>query len=156
VLVQADDISRSSGLAPHSFRVTLRATVPKVKPQQIHIVTRIAPVFAKGKKARAWQHEAFVLDTGVTTPTYGIPRKTVWDRLAQCESGGNWAENTGNGFYGGVEFLESTWLAHGGGQFAHWPYQATREQQIIVARRTLANAGWKAWPACSLKLGLRH
>jgi murein DD-endopeptidase MepM/ murein hydrolase activator NlpD len=153
VLLQADDISRSSGLSPHSFRLTLRAPAPKVKPKAVAALTRVRPVFATGKAARAWARTAGVLDLGVTAPGQGA---TVWDRVAQCESGGNWAENSGNGFYGGVQFLESTWLAHGGAQFARRPDKATRVQQIIVARRTLADAGWKAWPACSLKLGLRH
>jgi murein DD-endopeptidase MepM/ murein hydrolase activator NlpD len=155
VLLQANDISRSSGLSPHSFRLTLRAPAPKVKvkPKVLHAVTRVRPVFAVGRAARAWARTAELLDLGVTAP---MPGTTVWDRLAQCEAGGNWATNTGNGFYGGLQFLESTWLSHGGAQFARWPQNATRVQQIIVARRVLANEGWVAWPACSLKLGLRH
>ena len=155
VLVQADDISRSSGLAPHSFRLTLRAPAPKVrlKPKVIHTATRVEPVFVTGRAARAWAKTALLLDLGVTAPTLPV---TVWDRLSQCEAGGNWTENTGNGFYGGLQFLESTWLSHGGAQFAHWPQNATRAQQIVVARRVLANEGWRAWPVCSLKLGLRN
>jgi LysM repeat protein len=77
---------------------------------------------------------------------------TVWDRLAQCESSGNWAINTGNGFSGGLQFTPSTWHAFGGSGKAH---QATREQQIVVAERVLAKQGWGAWPACSRKLGLK-
>lgn len=77
-----------------------------------------------------------------------------WDRLANCESGGNWAINTGNGYHGGLQFSPSTWRAYGGGEFAPFAYQATREQQIAVAERTLAGQGWGAWPACSSKLGL--
>ena len=77
-----------------------------------------------------------------------------WDRLAQCESGGNWAINTGNGYHGGLQFSASTWQAFGGGQFAPTANLATREQQIIVAERTLAQQGWGAWPACSARLGL--
>jgi murein DD-endopeptidase MepM/ murein hydrolase activator NlpD len=155
VLLQAQDISRSSGLSPHSFRLTLRTPSPKVKvkPKAIHALTRVQPVFAKGRAARAWAKTAALLDLGIAAPAQ---RPTVWDRLAQCEAGGNWQTNTGNGFYGGLQFLESTWLRYGGGKFAHWPYQATRVQQIIIARRTLAAETWAAWPACSLKLGLRH
>ena len=81
-------------------------------------------------------------DTGTTT----------WDRLAQCESSGNWATNTGNGFFGGLQFTSGTWHAFGGSGRAH---QASREQQIVVAERVLAEQGWGAWPACSRKLGLR-
>lgn len=77
-----------------------------------------------------------------------------WDRLAQCESGGNWAINTGNGFHGGLQFSPSTWNAHGGQTYAPYAYQASREQQIVVAERVLASQGWGAWPACSAKLGL--
>jgi resuscitation-promoting factor RpfA len=76
---------------------------------------------------------------------------TVWDRLAQCESTGNWNINTGNGFSGGLQFTPSTWRAFGGAGVAH---RATREQQIAVAERVLAEQGWGAWPACSRKLGL--
>ncbi|QFQ01848.1 Resuscitation-promoting factor Rpf2 precursor [Corynebacterium urogenitale] len=77
-----------------------------------------------------------------------------WDRLAQCESGGNWAINTGNGFQGGLQFAPSTWAGFGGTQFAPTADQATREQQIYVAEKVLASQGWGAWPACSAKLGL--
>ncbi|MGF7122331.1 resuscitation-promoting factor Rpf1 domain-containing protein [Rhodococcus sp. TAF43] len=77
-----------------------------------------------------------------------------WDKLAQCEAGGNWGINTGNGYHGGLQFSPSTWTSHGGGQFAATANQATREQQIVVAERVLANQGWGAWPSCSSKLGL--
>lgn len=77
-----------------------------------------------------------------------------WDALAQCESGGNWAINTGNGFQGGLQFSPSTWSGYGGGEFAATANQATREQQIIVAERVLAGQGWGAWPSCSSQLGL--
>ena len=79
----------------------------------------------------------------------------VWDRLAQCESGGNWAINTGNGYYGGLQFLPSTWRANGGGKYAAYPHHATREQQIAVAEVLRSKAGFSPWPACSRKLGLR-
>ncbi|WP_149361590.1 transglycosylase family protein [Lolliginicoccus suaedae] len=77
-----------------------------------------------------------------------------WDRLAQCESGGNWNINTGNGYYGGLQFSQSTWSGYGGTEFAPRADLATRQQQIAVAERTLAGQGWGAWPACSSKLGL--
>ena len=77
-----------------------------------------------------------------------------WDRLAQCESGGNWAINTGNGYQGGVQFSPSTWAAYGGTQYAPTADQATREQQIAIAEKTLAGQGWGAWPSCSSQLGL--
>ncbi|MBY6365361.1 transglycosylase family protein [Rhodococcoides corynebacterioides] len=77
-----------------------------------------------------------------------------WDRLAQCEAGGNWGINTGNGFQGGLQFSPSTWTGHGGGEFAATANQASREQQIVVAERVLESQGWGAWPSCSSKLGL--
>ncbi len=80
---------------------------------------------------------------------------SVWDSLAQCESGGNWSINTGNGYYGGLQFVPSTWLAYGGGAYAALPSQASREQQIAVAERLRASSGFGSWPACSAKLGLR-
>jgi hypothetical protein len=80
---------------------------------------------------------------------------SVWDRLAQCESGGRWHINTGNGYYGGVQFAERTWLGYHGGRFAEWPHQATKEQQIIVAQQVLNGQGWRAWPTCSKRIGMR-
>jgi resuscitation-promoting factor RpfA len=77
---------------------------------------------------------------------------SAWDKLAQCESGGNWNTNTGNGYYGGIQFDATTWHAYGG---QGMPHQASRSEQIAVAERTLAAQGWNAWPACSRKMGLR-
>ncbi|MFC6288205.1 transglycosylase family protein [Nocardioides sp. GCM10027113] len=77
---------------------------------------------------------------------------TVWDRLAQCESGGNWAINTGNGYYGGLQFNLSTWRSYGG---EGYPHQQSREYQIMIAERLrAANGGYGAWPHCSQQLGL--
>jgi LysM repeat protein len=76
----------------------------------------------------------------------------VWDRLAQCESGGNWGISTGNGYSGGLQFAQGTWRANGGSGSAH---NASRSEQIRVAERIRASQGWGAWPACSSKLGLR-
>ncbi|MDN6478915.1 transglycosylase family protein, partial [Corynebacterium variabile] len=77
-----------------------------------------------------------------------------WDALAQCEAGGNWAINTGNGFHGGLQFSPSTWNGYGGQEFAPYAYQASREEQIVVGERVLAGQGWGAWPSCSSQLGL--
>jgi resuscitation-promoting factor RpfB len=79
------------------------------------------------------------------------PSGSVWDRLAECESGGNWSINTGNGFYGGLQFTLSTWRAYGG---TGMPHEASREEQIAVAKRVQAAQGWGAWPACTAKLGI--
>jgi LysM repeat protein len=77
--------------------------------------------------------------------------ESAWDKLAQCESGGNWKINSGNGYYGGIQFNASTWRAYGG---SGMPHQASKSEQIAVAERTLAAQGWGAWPACSRKMGL--
>ncbi len=90
---------------------------------------------------------------GVTAPA--VADGSVWDSLAQCESTGNWAINTGNGFSGGLQFTPSTWAGFGGTAYAPEAWQATREQQIAVAEKVQAAQGWGAWPACTSKLGLR-
>lgn len=79
----------------------------------------------------------------------------VWDALAGCESGGNWAINTGNGFYGGVQFDQNTWERQGGLRYAQRADLATREEQIAIAEVTRARQGWGAWPTCSARLGSR-
>ncbi|TJY64124.1 LysM peptidoglycan-binding domain-containing protein [Arthrobacter sp. CAU 1506] len=75
----------------------------------------------------------------------------TWDALAECESGGSWSTNTGNGFSGGLQFTPSTWAAHGGTGSAE---NASRAEQIAVAENVLDSQGWGAWPACSSQLGL--
>jgi resuscitation-promoting factor RpfA len=88
--------------------------------------------------------------TATATPAEAAPN---WDALAQCESGGRWNVNTGNGYYGGIQFSASTWNAYGGTRYAARADLATREQQIAVAERVLASQGAGAWPACSRKTG---
>lgn len=97
---------------------------------------------------------AFGAAAAIMAPTAAAAPDSDWDRLAQCESGGDWGINTGNGYHGGLQFSASTWSAFGGNEFAPYAYQASRDQQIAVAERTLAGQGWGAWPACSAKLGL--
>ena len=77
----------------------------------------------------------------------------VWDRIAQCESGGNWHINTGNGYYGGLQFSASTWKASGGSKYASTANQASRAEQIAVAERVLDSQGIGAWPVCGKKAG---
>ena len=79
---------------------------------------------------------------------------SVWDRVAACESGGNWSINTGNGYYGGLQFAGSTWRGFGGGQYASRADLATKSQQIAVAQRVLKVQGPGAWPVCSKRAGL--
>jgi len=71
-----------------------------------------------------------------------------WTAIANCESSGNWAADTGNGFYGGLQFTESTWLAYGGGQYAQYANEASEADQIAVAEKVLAGQGIGAWPVC--------
>ncbi|GHB53546.1 transglycosylase [Streptomyces viridiviolaceus] len=77
----------------------------------------------------------------------------VWDRIAQCESGGNWHINTGNGYYGGLQFSASTWRAYGGTAYAPTADQASKSQQIAVATKVQRAQGWGAWPTCSARAG---
>ncbi|MFH8379422.1 transglycosylase family protein [Kitasatospora sp. NPDC018058] len=79
---------------------------------------------------------------------------SAWDSVAQCESGGDWSINTGNGFYGGLQFTSSTWKAFGGTAYASQANQASKAQQISVAEKVLASQGPGAWPVCSQKAGL--
>lgn len=100
------------------------------------------------------QTPATAPSTKRSTSSVAVPAVSggsVWDQLAQCESGGNWAINTGNGYYGGVQFSLSSWQAVGGSGL---PSDASREEQIMRAEMLKARQGWGAWPACSAKLGL--
>jgi LysM repeat protein len=103
--------------------------------------------------ARALRRGAVVL-TGAAGITLGVLTGSAqaaehnWDGVAQCESSGNWSINTGNGYYGGLQFSQSTWEAYGGLEYAPRADLATKEEQIIVAERTLDGQGIGAWPTC--------
>ncbi|WP_318014232.1 ubiquitin-like domain-containing protein [Geodermatophilus sp. YIM 151500] len=127
-----------------TFRVTVTDGVETGREQLATSVTRqpVDEVVAVGTKDRP----------APTTPSVSAAGGGVWDRLAQCESGGNWAINSGNGYYGGLQFSLGTWKAHGG---TGMPHQNSREQQIAIAERVKASQGWGAWPSCTRKLGLR-
>jgi resuscitation-promoting factor RpfA len=87
--------------------------------------------------------------SGLTlAPQASAASDAEWDQVAHCESGGNWAIDTGNGYHGGLQFTPGTWIASGGGQYAPAAQLATKEQQIAVAERVLANQGRGAWPVC--------
>lgn len=77
-----------------------------------------------------------------------IPYEANWDRVAACESGGNWAINTGNGFYGGLQFDYGTWLGAGGGQYAQRADLASKLEQVVIAERVRADRGLSPWPTC--------
>ncbi|WP_461156380.1 LysM peptidoglycan-binding domain-containing protein [Saccharopolyspora tripterygii] len=80
--------------------------------------------------------------------------ESTWDAVAQCESGGDWSISTGNGYYGGLQFNQSTWSAYGGDNYGSNAAQASKSQQIAVAERVLQAQGPGAWPVCSKKAGL--
>jgi hypothetical protein len=96
---------------------------------------------------------AFALAFGAVTMgsgTAAAESSVDWDAVAQCESGGNWAINTGNGYYGGLQFSPATWKANGG---TGMPHQASREEQVRVAENVLRTQGIGAWPACGRASG---
>lgn len=117
----------------------------------------VGHIAAVEKEQEAQRQAARRAAAPATTPNYDPGTGDRWDRLAKCECGGNWACNTGNGFGGGLQFMHqrsySTWLSFGGGEFAPHPWEASREEQIIVAERVLARSGWGAWPGCSRSFG---
>ena len=95
-----------------------------------------------------------VVLVGTREPAPATPSGSVWDRLAQCESGGNWGHRGGT-FHGGLQFHPDTWNRHKPAGYPEYAYQATREQQIVVGERVQASQGWAAWPHCSRAVGLR-
>lgn len=94
---------------------------------------------------------AFIGMAGLTAVSAPANAASDWDRLAECESGGNWSTDTGNGFYGGLQFSESSWKAVGGSGKAS---DASKAEQIDRATQLQSIQGWGAWPACSAQLGL--
>jgi resuscitation-promoting factor RpfB len=99
-------------------------------------------------------HEAVVrVGTKPGTDVPPVSDGNIWDAIAGCEAGGNWAINTGNGYYGGVQFDQSTWERNGGLRFAPRADMATREEQIAIAEVTRSHQGWGAWPVCSGRTG---
>ncbi|MFF4488587.1 transglycosylase family protein [Streptomyces sp. NPDC001544] len=109
----------------------------------------------KGRTTAALAGAALLAPLGLLAATGNADAADngVWDRIAQCESGGNWHINTGNGYYGGLQFSASTWRAYGGSAYAPTADQASREQQIAVATKVQGAQGWGAWPVCSARAG---
>ncbi|WP_426569362.1 transglycosylase family protein [Streptomyces canus] len=112
----------------------------------------------KGKHRRPSKATRAIAVAGVATAAVAAPLMAAgsasaataaeWDTVAQCESGGNWSINTGNGYYGGLQFSASTWAAYGGTQYASTADKATKSQQIQIAEKVLAGQGKGAWPVC--------
>ena len=96
-----------------------------------------------------------ITGTAMAAPSVSPDSTATWDRLAMCESTQNWDADTGNGFKGGLQFTDSTWREFGGRRYASSPDEASREEQIAVAKKVQDQQGWNAWPTCSEKLGLR-
>lgn len=115
-------------------------------------VTTVAAPSKKVNTTRAGGHKLSRHRSIQPVASASAGDENVWDRLAQCESGGNWSINTGNGYSGGLQFSASSWRAVGGSGSAH---QASREEQIARAKQLQARQGWGAWPACTRKLGIR-
>ncbi|MET8013787.1 transglycosylase family protein [Streptomyces sp. NPDC005271] len=117
-----------------------------------------------GRHRRPRQAPAIVVAAGVTGASIAIPLfgaggaqaapATTWDRVAECESGGMWSANEGNGFYGGLQLTLDMWKSHGGTDYAPRPDLASRSQQITVAESILGDRGPDAWPSCALNAGL--
>jgi nucleoid-associated protein YgaU len=117
---------------------------------------------SKGKHRRPSKATRAIALAGVTGAAVAAPLMAAgnasaataseWDAVAQCESGGNWSINTGNGYYGGLQFSASTWAAYGGTQYASQANQATKAQQIAIAEKVLAGQGKGAWPVCGKNL----
>ncbi|MFF8728372.1 transglycosylase family protein [Streptomyces sp. NPDC015171] len=109
----------------------------------------------KGRTTAALAGAALLAPLGLLAATGNAAAADngVWDRIAQCESGGNWHINTGNGYYGGLQFSASTWRAYGGTAYASTADQASRSAQIAVAAKVQGAQGWGAWPVCSARAG---
>jgi uncharacterized protein YabE (DUF348 family) len=141
-----DTKTLTAGRAGHMVVTDLQTWVngklESSKPSSSHVTTApVTEVLAWGTKARPVQlAPAPVSAGGGSTANAGM-----WDRIAQCESGGNWATNTGNGYYGGLQFDSQTWLGNGGGQYAPQANLASRTQQIAVANTVYAQRGLAPW-----------
>ncbi|MFJ9776926.1 transglycosylase family protein [Kitasatospora sp. NPDC101157] len=97
---------------------------------------------------------AVVVSGGVRAGAAPRVADLVWDELADCESGGDWRADTGNGFYGGLQIQPPTWAESGGLHFADRPDHANRREQTTVGEEIVRQQGWEAWPSCARQLGL--
>lgn len=166
--IRVSETSRLEAVAPPEIRKKdpnlirdRKVVVNPGKPGQARVTYEVTIVNGKEVKRTKLASEttaepvAAMVRVGTKPGAPFVPAGSVWDSLAQCESTGNWAINNGNGFYGGIQFDAGTWLRWGGGKYAPRADMATREEQIDIAKKTLAAQGWGAWPACASRLGLR-
>ena len=127
-----------------AIRATLRSSSPYAGRHRAPRRTGRAVLTAAGSAAAVG---------AILAPT-AAHADTVWDKVADCESSGNWAINTGNGYYGGLQFSASTWTGFGGGKYAAYAHQASKAEQIDTAQEVLKVQGPGAWPVCSARAGL--
>ncbi len=137
-------------------KLTVRTRIVKDpgKPGKQNVVYEVRTV--NGKEVERKKLEATVVADAVPARVVvgtkpgppAVPAGSIWDRIAHCESTGNWAINTGNGFYGGLQFTQQTWEGFGGLQYAPRADLATRDEQIDIAKKVQAGQGWGAWPLC--------
>jgi hypothetical protein len=157
ILLRASDISTATGLNKHAVARAFSAPSPSTRPWALRKALEKrshSNAFKISPKQRRHALEAERLDLEASLPP-GFPGSSIWDSLAQCEAGGDWAADNGDGFFGGLQFTPETWVDFGGTTYAPMANQASREEQIAIAKRVLATQGWLAWPVCSEKLGLR-
>ena len=131
-------------------RVSLTKTGDAVTRKPVERVVAVGTKDRPAPKRESSRSSRSSSRSGSSAPA--VASGSVWDRLAQCESGGNWSINTGNGYYGGLQFSLQTWRAMGG---SGYPHENSRAQQIAIASKLQSQAGWGQWPSCSRKLGLR-
>ncbi|WP_237248866.1 transglycosylase family protein, partial [Spelaeicoccus albus] len=110
-----------------------------------------SPSSSSSKSSRSGSSSSGSTNSKPSTPSAPAPSGSAWDKIAQCESGGNWHINTGNGYYGGLQFSLRTWHAFGG---QGRPDQNSRAQQIAIGKKVQASQGWGAWPSCAARAGL--
>jgi len=149
VLLTTSDISSANGLEPGSLARAMTAGTGT--SESVAVPVSAEPDGATDTRTRPIDA---VRDFGGPLPE-GMLAASPWDLVARCESSGRWNTNSGNGFFGGLQFEPGTWQAYGGTAYAPSAQLATREQQITIAERVLEGQGWLAWPACSTQLGLR-
>jgi hypothetical protein len=137
-------------------RLAIRAPRNRLFRVAVAATLALAALVGLGFVYAARQAPTAPLDAANVAPA-ATPADTAsppghWDKIAACESGGDWNTNTGNGYYGGLQFNAATWHNYGGQGL---PHQASRTEQIAIGEKVLAKQGWRAWPVCSHKTGLR-
>lgn len=148
----ADEKLTPRPIPANATSITSSTTTPAPVVHHTAPVAAVAPAPVVSAPAAAPAPVASVRSSYTPVQAPAVASGSAWDRIAACESGGNWHINTGNGFYGGLQFTVSSWRAVGGSGL---PSDASREEQIMRAQKLQAMQGWGAWPVCSVKAGLR-